>query len=108
MSTNFYVRLDACKYCGRAEKEIHLGKSAVGWKFLLQANGYQFYKDWEEMKDWLKGKRIFDEYGKEKTKEEFIEWVENRKSIIESNNDDYYDDNISYINGYKFYDVNFS
>ena len=58
MGTNFYAIGNVCKVCDRGDGEIHLGKSSIGWTFALQANDWKFYKNWEEMKIWLKDKII--------------------------------------------------
>ena len=111
MSTNFYAYSNICKRCGQdlpeAVKceEIHLGKSSVGWQFILQANGYKYYKNWKEMKGWLVGKVIVDEYEREVSLKEFAEWVENRKDTKEPHETSGSD--MKKVNGYKFYDCDF-
>lgn len=112
MGTNFFTRNFYCSRCNQRlpeaseAEEIHLGKSSMGWPFALQANGYKYYKNWPEMKKWLKGKIIYDEYGGEFKPEEFIKWVENRKNIKEPEkvNDSY----AKKIGGYTFIDSEFS
>ena len=108
MGTNFYVepKDKECNLCHRPFHEIHLGKSSVGWKFLLQANGFKYYKNWLEMKKWLVGKKIVDEYGKVFKRKEFIEWVENKQNTLEPI-EVYYED-YNFVDGYKFYDNEFS
>ncbi len=107
MGTNYYAKINVCKVCHRSEKEVHLGKSSYGWAFTLQANGYKYYKNWEEMKEWLKGKEIIDEYGDKHEIEDFIIWVEKRKDIKDPEYVDY-GSNFKIIDGYKFYDCIFS
>ena len=105
MGTNFYARpkVEICPRCKRPFEEIHLGKSSVGWRFLLQANGFKFYKNWKEMKKWLKGKRIYDEYGKRIGVKRFIQWVETKQHTIDPE-----PVNGDLIDGYKFFDNDFS
>ena len=60
MSTNFYVAEP-----DRNSVVRHLGQRAGGWKFLLQANNFEFYHDWPSMQKWLSEDQrvIFDDYG---------------------------------------------
>jgi len=105
MGTNFYTKIIKCKYCKNSER-VHLGKSSIGWKFTLQANGYRFYKNWDEMKEWLRGRPIKDEYGKRISRADFIKWVESKQGTIDPECD--YGSQMAVINGYKFYDCEFS
>ena len=75
MGTNDYVHEKLCKHCDRYE-EIHLGKSSSGWVFSFQYNGGEYSKNVKEMKKWLKGKRIVDEYGEEKTHKWFWNMID--------------------------------
>ena len=86
MGTNYYQRRNICEHCDRYD-EKHIGKSSAGWQF-----SFQGYKD--EAKphlhtilsfiDWKKelqiSGKIFDEYGRELSIEEFIELVEGKQS----------------------------
>lgn len=107
MGTNFYIHNDTCKHCGRGDEGIHLGKSSAGWSFALQANGFQWYKNWEQMKKWLQGKQIKDEYGDPMSTEEFIEMVEKRKDTQDPETD-WGSHGPIIIEGYKFFDHSFS
>lgn len=107
MGTNYFVKLNICKLCRRTDDPIHLGKASYGWSFMLQANNYKFYRNWEEMKEWLKGKNIEDEYGEHISRKEFIKWVEDVKDIKDPEKVDYGTD-LKIIDGYKFYDCDFS
>lgn len=62
MGTNYYTATKKCKECGHKPEGIHLGKSSLGWTFTFQYNGGQYYKNVKEMKKWLKGKKIENEY----------------------------------------------
>ena len=100
MSTNYYIHDIHCTHCGNCT-ETHLGKASAGWKFILQANGFQHYKNWEEMKAWLKGKDIYDENDKGISNEEFFTKVENKQK-------DKLPDGIGvFIDGFCFYDGEF-
>jgi hypothetical protein len=35
MGTNYYLHENICKYCGRSDKPLHIGKSSAGWHFML-------------------------------------------------------------------------
>jgi len=107
MGTNYYIRENVCEHCGRAADEVHLGKSSFGWRFTLQANGLRFYKNWDEMKKWLHGKRIYDEYDEPIFVQDFIELVESKQDTIDPQSDTGYEF-MQEINGYKFYDCEFS
>lgn len=43
--------------------EIHIGKSSAGWPFLFNHNGWEYYKDIEELKRFIENSQIIDEYG---------------------------------------------
>jgi len=100
MGTNFYTKINHCNDCGRYD-EIHLGKSSYGWKFCFQLNGEKFYKNVDEMRDWLKYKEIKDEYGATISKEDFWKMVEEKQNGKNS------EDEII-IDGYSFINREFS
>ena len=86
MGTNYYQRTDICKCCNRY-KERHIGKSSCGWQFSFQ--GYMGYEDnpkIQSFKDWIREikadihSKIFDEYGRELSLDEFIKLVEDKKA----------------------------
>lgn len=111
MGMNFYALNTHCKLCGQklsgktgVIQKTHLGKSSRGWKFALAYNGGKYYTSWAEMKDWLENKQIINEYGENVSLEEFIDWVEDRQTLI----DPVEDDGAINIYGYKFIDGEFS
>ena len=53
--------------------KIHLGTRNAGWKFLWNFNNKVFYKDKEQLLNFIRSGRIVDEYGTEIDVEEFIE-----------------------------------
>lgn len=80
MGTNYYARFNVCKCCGRAEEELHIGKSSGGWVFSLHVipeKGITTLDDWKErlQKD---GVTIWDEYGTQKSYEELMDVITNR------------------------------
>ena len=83
MGTNYYQRTEICECCGRYD-EKHIGKSSAGWQFSFR--GYNAeehrpailsFKDWKRE---LKNGKIFDEYGREMPYEDFLAFVEEKKS----------------------------
>jgi len=103
MGTNYYTKIKECEHCGRFE-EIHLGKSSVGWKFCFNLNGKKYYQNYGELKDFLQDKLIKNEYEEVVSFEKFIELIQNKQSA-KSDQSDYGAIN---INGYIFYDGEFS
>ena len=101
MGTNYYTKVNECNECGRHD-DIHLGKSSAGWQFVFQYNGGQYYKDTEEMREWMKGKIICDEYGRNVSGDQFWKFVESKQSDTQGGGD------ATIINGYTFYDSEFS
>jgi hypothetical protein len=78
VGTNYYAKFKVCCKCGRSE-QLHLGKSSAGWTFLLQANHFEYYKTWPEMKRWLKDKVIENEYGDPVSRADFVRQVEGKQ-----------------------------
>lgn len=104
MGTNYYVIPNRCDHCGRGDESIHLGKSSLGWKFSLQANGFEFYKDWPTMQEWLYDKYIQDEYGKRIEPNVFARLVESKQNEVDPEK---LEGDI-WIGGYKFHNYEFS
>lgn len=116
MGTNYYIKTKKCPTCGHKEEGTHLGKSSMGWQFTFQANGFQHYKNVEEMKEWLKDKEIENEYGEEVSYNDFWEMVANKQKPEYKNHAEevkkanpYYANGIEFnIDGYSFTDTSFS
>lgn len=105
MGTNYYVIPKRCDKCGRHDEPIHLGKSSMGWSFGLQANDWQYYKNWQEMQAWLQDKEIENEYGESCTPQDFIAMVERKKDTEDPEPVEY---KTVVIDGYKFHTYTFS
>ena len=77
MGVNFYYQTSLFLPMNEGEL-LHLGKLSVGWKFLLQYNKGKYYKNWQEMKNFLKktNKKIIDSKNEEIFIDKFIELVE--------------------------------
>lgn len=126
MGTNYYLHVDVCECCNRAEEEIHIGKKSFGWVFGLQGhmdwlcNGETVNKFVEQIgakniKSWKDWKKIFskipdnwhivDEYGKRQEKKEFIKYVESSYKVkTNKKHADYYGDEQTFKDD-KGYDV---
>lgn len=79
MGTNYYMMFGRCECCGRAESEMHIGKSSGGWNFALNThpeNGLKTLADWQAV--WALHP-IKDEYGQVITPEEMLRTVAERK-----------------------------
>lgn len=97
MGTNYIVELNKCECCNRSDK-IQIGKSSYGWAFNFR--GYKntygeietddniYIKvpadfelvSWNQWKEFLKDKSIFDEYGETISFDDFVTYVEGCKS----------------------------
>ncbi len=83
MGTNYYIKRNFCKCCGRFD-EIHIGKSSGGWCFGLHVktpgsdeNLPENLMEWEEL---FKNNEIVNEYGEIITKEEMMDIITDRSS----------------------------
>lgn len=116
MGTNYYTKEKKCKTCEHEPEGIHLGKSSAGWQFSFAYNSGKFYKNIEEMKEWLKTKKITNEYGDTVTHKEFWDMIESkqRKDMLNHVTEckgkygKHYDDCLHLIDGYSFTDTEFS
>ena len=90
---------------------IHIGKKSMGWLFLFKLQPY--WSNFEELKDYLlkldlSKKMIVDEYGREISPQEFLEYVEksqNDKNDLQNKDNFLYSKN---IDGYRFTENEFS
>lgn len=53
--------------------KIHLGKRSGGWRFLWNFNDNQYYKNKEELFDFIRSGRVINEYGEIIDPNEFIQ-----------------------------------
>lgn len=107
MGTNYYLRYNICKHCGRYN-EFHIGKSSMGWTFTFQyinelVNPENFdpkqlllegsscfnieiysYEKWKEVIQKYvieyKTAKIFDEYNDEIDPDELFNLIDSKKS----------------------------
>jgi len=52
---------------------IHLGKRSGGWKFCWNFNDNKYYSNKEELLEFIRSRRVVNEYGEELQPDEFIE-----------------------------------
>lgn len=107
MGTNYYTAR-YCPTCGNMEKDKHLGKSSSGWTFLFQWNDGKYYKNYEEMIKWLNGRVIIDEYGCEKSIDDFMSMVEMKKNEKKCHAITHKSDTDFIIDGHSFTNCEFS
>jgi len=66
-------------------KEIHIGKSSVGWQFLFNHNNWKYYQPTQEsindflQREILAGGAFIDEYGEKVSLKDFWDMVESEK-----------------------------
>lgn len=80
MATNHYLRFDIeteCACCGNVRKEpneLHMGKSSYGWRYLMRGHTKKDIHSLEEWIDFMKkvGGSIYDEYGCERSLEDWL------------------------------------
>jgi len=86
---------------------IHLGKRSMGWKFCWNFHDGKYYKNKEELLDFIRKGKVVDEYGQSIEVEEFIEmalnWGEPNGMVADKS---YFDKNerLSWFNSEEHYD----
>ena len=90
MGTNYYAYPNICKKCNRAEDEIHLLKSSMGWRISIEVahDGYEGkepYTDFETFKEYIKREdvTIKDEYEREVSWKEILIMIDAHKNLKE-------------------------
>ena len=80
MGTTFYLIQNACPNCGRGEIKSHIGKSCVGWCFMLHVKPEESILSFEDWKRRIEkdDSRIVNEYGDNINKRDFYRTVEER------------------------------
>jgi hypothetical protein len=79
MGTNYYVEeQEPCKCCGRPYEDLHIGKSSAGWCFSLHVIPERNLNDLNDWIDFLKCKRILNEYGEDVLLVNLISEITNR------------------------------
>ena len=86
MGTNYYLRKNVCKECGRYD-ETHIGKASYGWKFLFDHNDWEYFeKNKESVIKFLKSGGIYDEYEKHIPFKKLMEVIEEHKKGLDIKN----------------------
>lgn len=120
MGTNFYVRQkvsqqqkvemedaiakdDWSTLVKLIPEEVHIGKRSAGWKFLWNANNFEYFQpNKESLIEFLKSGQIYNEYNENFTFDQF--WNDEIKHFIEEDSlydiESYYKEN---PNPYKHY-----
>lgn len=106
MGTNYYAKVNVCPNCKKEDREIHLGKSSGGWKFMFRAHE-EYYKDFPTFCEFIQkpNVEIRDEYGEKRTPEALIDFIEAKQSL-KSHNQLY--GGGKDVNGFEFFDYEFS
>lgn len=96
MGTNYYADHEGdCPTCTRTHIcQVHLGKSSMGWQFNFAWNDGEFYKTEAEMREWTKGRKIYNEYDEPVSYKEFWDLVDSKKSAQRSMNAKEYPDHV--------------
>ena len=80
MGTNYYVRHDACKHCGRGSDETHICKSMTmfqGYEDHWLVGPIRSWADWKRvLTEEMDASEVWDEYGRSQPTGEFIAEVE--------------------------------
>lgn len=98
MGTNYYLNTDYCPCCGKPRKQVHLGKSSYGWKFLFYKHGR--VRDFPSFCEFIKQGEIENEYGDRFDAEDLLD-------LIEAQQDEKSHENAQNINGYDFMEREF-
>lgn len=106
MWTNYYIRNNICNHCNRYDEE-HLWKSSW-WRDFSIRHHKDKYNSWNEFKEYLKWKKIFNEYWEEQEYNEFIEIIEIKKKQHPFAHNKWEKDSYwKYIDWYYFLDCDF-
>lgn len=99
MGTNYYLRprtqRSPCECCGRPFDVIekHIGKLSLGWEFLFR--GYNDIRSFEDWRKYLlveteeEDSAIYDEYGRELSRNEFLNLARDSKGPGSRSHHDY-------------------
>ena len=87
MGTNYYLNRVCHDPCGHCDS-LHVGKSSVGWRFLVNADDMGT-RSWRSLRKFLKGKKVFDEYEDPITASDLIVLMEQKAGGIKHSNTHY-------------------
>ncbi len=75
MGTNYYAQEKSCPHCGRGGDRLHIGKSSIGWAFILRTHADRGIENLTDWIAYLADKEIVDEYGHEHSLGELVETI---------------------------------
>lgn len=78
MSYWYVAKVDVCDKCGRAEEEVQLAKSSVGWKPCVKPEE-EYFTNWEEFKEFVRRDDVEiyrRDTDNQESAEELIEFIE--------------------------------
>jgi len=64
------------------DNSVHLGKRSSGWKFCWNFHDNKYYSNKEELLEYIRSRRVVNEYGEELNPNEFIEMALNWDGIV--------------------------
>ncbi len=81
MGTNYYLLTDVCPTCGRCKEKLHIGKSAMGWRFLFHAieGRAETFEQWKQLIS-APNTKIITEYNEEISAQQFLFFVEQKQT----------------------------
>jgi len=80
MGTNYYVAENVCACCNRYDEKYHIGKSSWGWAFSFHGYKYDGLTSWQKWKEYLRDKKLCNEYGQIIDYDWFVGFVETEKA----------------------------
>ena len=80
MGTNYFLHINPCSCCGRAKESLHIGKISCPYRVHLEKHE-EFYKNLEELKEFLKKGQLWDEYD-EKDDGWFVKIFDDSRTVI--------------------------
>lgn len=88
MGTNYYAHIKTCPTCKHPEKNLHIGKSSVGWTFTFQAITASDSPDERMIDSWKRWQEtlarpdveIWNEYDEPMPLDDFVYLVDRKKT----------------------------
>ena len=82
MGTNYYLAGDICPHCGRSDEREHIGKSSADWHFALHIYPDKGINNLDDWKDYWRGHKIVDEYGKKISHKAMLKIITEREGCF--------------------------
>jgi len=80
MKVNYYTGENYCESCKRFDKFCHIGVAAFGHAFIFRGYTWAKLESWQDWKEYLKIKEIYDEFGDRVSYSWFVNYIETYKS----------------------------